>query len=47
MQYERYGEKGCHMEKNRGQGVIKDRQRWCECQKKEKRKAICSTKGKV
>jgi len=31
MQYERYGEKGYHVEENRRQGVIKDRQRWCGC----------------
>jgi len=31
IQCERCGEKGCHMEKNRRQGVIKDRQRWYRC----------------
>jgi len=31
VQYKRYGEKGCHIEENRRQGVIKDRQRWYRC----------------
>ena len=38
VQYKRCGEKGCHVEENRRQGIIKDRQRWCGCQKKEKKK---------
>jgi len=32
--YERYREKGCHVEENKRQGVIKDRQRWYGCIKK-------------
>jgi len=47
MQCERCGEKECHMEENRGQEVIKDRQKWCRCQKKEEKKAAYSIKGKV
>ena len=39
MQYERYGEKGCHVEKNRRQEVIKDKQRQYGYQKKEEKKA--------
>jgi len=39
MECERYGEKGCHVEENRGQGVIKDRQRCCGCQKRKKKEA--------
>jgi len=31
VQCKRCGEKGCHMKKNRRQGVIKDKQRWCGC----------------
>jgi len=31
MQYKRCREKGCHVEKNRRQEEIKDRQRWCGC----------------
>ena len=27
VEYERYGNKDCHMEENKGQEVIKDRQR--------------------
>ena len=38
VQYERCGEKRCHVEKNRRQGVIKDRQRWYGYQKKEEKK---------
>jgi len=29
IQCERCGEKECHVEENKRQGVIKDRQRWC------------------
>jgi len=46
VQYERYGEKGCHVEKNRRQGMIKNRQRWCGYQKEKEKKAalLCHTK---
>ena len=47
MQYERCGEKGCHIEENRRQVVIKDRQRQCRCQKKEKKKAAYPIEGKA
>jgi len=40
VQCERCGEKRCYVEENRRQGVIKDRQRWYGCQKKEKKKAV-------
>ena len=32
---ERCGQKECHVEENRGQGVISDRQKWCGCQKRK------------
>jgi len=47
MQCKRCGGKGYHVEKNRRQGVIKDRQRWYRCQKKEKKKAAHPTEGKA
>jgi len=31
VKYKRCGEKRCHVNENRGQGVIKNRQRWCGC----------------
>ena len=36
---ERCGEKGCHVEDNRGQGIIRDKQRWCGCQKRKREEA--------
>ena len=39
VECERYGQKGCQIEVNRGQGVISDRQKWCGCQKRKKTKA--------
>ena len=46
-QCERCGEKGYHVEENRRQGVIKDRQKWYGYQKKEKKKVACPTEGKA
>ena len=40
IQCKRCGKKGCHVEENRRQGVIKDRKRWYECQGKRKEKAV-------
>jgi len=31
VQCKKCKEKGCHVEENRRQGVIKNRQRWCGC----------------
>jgi len=31
VQCKRCGKKGCHVEENRRQGVIKDRQKWYGC----------------
>jgi len=44
---ERYREKGCHVEENRGQGVMKDRQRWCGCQGKREEKAVWPREAKA
>ena len=35
MQCKRCGKKGCHVEENRRQGMIKNRQKWCRCQEKK------------
>jgi len=34
-------------EREQEAGIIKDKQRWCRCQKKKKKKAVCPTEGKV
>ena len=47
MQCERCREKRYHVEKNKRQEVIKDRQRWCGCQRKRKRKQHTPTEGKA
>jgi len=47
VEYERCGQKGCQVEKNRGQGVISDRQKWCGCQKRKETKAVHPKRGKV
>jgi len=39
VECERCGEKGCHMEENRGQEVISNRQRWCGYQKRKEEEA--------
>ena len=35
MECEKCEEKGCHVNDNREQGVIRDRQRWYRCQKRK------------
>jgi len=47
VECERCGQKGCHMEENREQGVISDRQKWCGCQKRKKTEAVYPEKGKA
>jgi len=47
MECERYGQKGCQMEENRGQRVISDRQKWCGCQKRKETEVACPKRGKV
>jgi len=39
VQYERCRKKEYHIEENRGQGMISNRERWYRCQKKEEKKA--------
>jgi len=29
IEYEKCKEKGCHVEENKGQGMISNRQKWC------------------
>jgi len=41
------GQKGYHIEENKGQGVILDRQKWCRCQKRRETEAVCPEKGKA
>ena len=36
VECKRCGQKGCHVEENREQRVISNRQKWCGCQKKMK-----------
>jgi len=47
VECERCGQKGCQMEENRGQGVISDRQKWCECQKRQETEAAHSKRRKA
>ena len=39
--------KRCHVEENRGQGVISNRQKWCGCQKRKEMEAARPKEGKV
>jgi len=41
------GQKGCHVEENRGQGVISERQKWYGCQKRRKTEVARLEKGKA
>jgi len=47
VQCKRCEEKGYYVEKNRRQRVIKDRQRWYKCQKKEGKKTAYPIQGKA
>jgi len=40
VECKRYGKKECHVDENRGQGVISNRQRWCGCQKRKEEKVV-------
>jgi len=44
---EKCEEKECHVEENRGQGVIKNRQKWCGCSKGKKRETVCPSERKA
>ena len=47
MEYEKCEQKGCHVEENRGQGVISDRQKWYGCQKKKEIGVTYPRRGKA
>jgi len=47
VQCKRCREKECYVEENRRQGLIKNRQRWYGCQKKEEKKVVHPTEEKV
>ena len=47
VECERCGQKGCQVEKNRGQGVISDRQKWCGCQKRKEVEVAHRKRGKA
>ena len=47
VECERYGQKGCQVEENRGQGVISDRQKWCGCQKRKETEVAHSKRRKA
>lgn len=42
MKYKKCSKKEYHIEENRKQGVISDRQRWCECQKRKEEEVVYS-----
>ena len=41
IEYERCRQKGCHVEENRGQGVILNRQRQYGCQRRKEKETAC------
>jgi len=47
VECERCGRKECHMEENRGQGVIRDRQKWCGCQERKEEKTVQPREAKA
>jgi len=47
VECERYGKKGYHIDKNRGQGVISNKQRWCGCQKRKEKEVVRPRKAKA
>jgi len=47
VECERYRKKGYHMEENRGQEVIRNRQKWYRCSKGREKEEAHSRKGKV
>ena len=47
VECEKYRQKGCHVEENREQGVILDRQKWCGCQKRKETEVAHLKRGKV
>jgi len=47
VECEKYKEKKYHVEENRGQEIISNRQKWCECSKTVERKAVHPIEGKA
>ena len=47
VECEKCGQKGCHIEENRGQGVISDRQKWCRYQKRKETEVAHPKRGKA
>jgi len=47
MECERCGKKECHVEKNRGQGVVRNRQKWYGCRGKREEKAVWPREAKT
>ena len=47
VECKRCGQKGCQVEKNRGQEVILDRQKWYGCQKRKKVEVAHFKRGKA
>jgi len=47
VECERCGWKGCHVEENRGQRMISNRQKWYGCQKRKKTEVVCLKEGKA
>jgi len=47
VECKRCGQKGCHVEENREQGVISGRQKWCGCQKRKETEVVHPKKRKA
>jgi len=47
MKCKRCGRKECHVEENREQEVISDRQKWCGCQKRKETEVVHPKKRKA
>ena len=47
VEYERCRKKGCHVEENREQEVIRNKQKWCGCSKGREKEAAQPRKVKV
>ena len=47
VECEKCEQKGCHIEENKGQRMILDRQKWCGCQKKKETEVVHPRRGKA
>ena len=47
VECERCRKKGYHVEENREQGVIRNRQKWCGCSKGREKEVVHPREGKV